>query len=84
MTFLGIRLQQPLDVVWVSLKTGDAVRGILIDRTRDLMVLRSAQLGTERPSDHAQIWTRLQGDVVVPMDNVDYWQRGLPADVLEG
>jgi hypothetical protein len=72
-----------LHVVWVTTKTGNSMKGILVDRTRELMVLRAASMGSEVGATKQEKWTRLTGDVVIPMDNVDFWQEGFNPSILE-
>lgn len=78
--FTGIA--NPVRVVWVTTKTGATLKGLMVERTRDVMVLRAAAVGTV-DNMQGEVWTKMQGDVVVPMDNVDYWQEGLQPESLE-
>jgi len=82
MSFLG-RIQNPVEAVWVSLKTGDAIKGVLVDRHREFLVLRAAKVGSTRSQDGAQIWTKAMGDLVIPMDNVDWWATNIPIESIE-
>jgi hypothetical protein len=70
-----------LRVVAVSTKTGQTIRGMLVDEKRDGLVLRAAALAN---LDQNQVvkWDPLDGDVVVPMDNVDFWQDALDPKFL--
>lgn len=78
--FTGIT--NPMRVVWVTTKTGNTIRGLLVEQRRDFLTLRSASLGT-LDAQRGEVWTKMQGDVVIAMDNVDYWQDALPATALE-
>lgn len=80
MHWLGPR---PVHVVWVTTKTGNSIKGVLVDRTRELMTLRAAAIGSEDNATKTQTWVRLSGDIVIPMDNVDYWQEGLDPSMLD-
>jgi hypothetical protein len=73
----------PAHVVWVTTKTGNSIKGVLVDRNRELMVLRAAALGSEDGATKQQMWTRLTGDLVIPMDNIDFWQEGLDPSALD-
>ena len=77
------RWVNPSEIVWVSLKSGDSIKGVLVERTREHLMLRAAKLGSIQPVTDAQVWTAMTGDVVVPLANIEYWQTGLPATVLE-
>jgi len=62
--------------VAVSLKTGSTVIGAMVSRSRDLLILRGAVLiGVDRNQQETR--DRVDGDVVIPAINVDYWQEGL-------
>lgn len=81
---LGLkRLAVP--VVWVTTKDDRSIRGVLVDRTRDVMVLRAAQISalTEGSGTKQETWTRMTGDVVIPWDNVSFWQEGIDPTILE-
>jgi hypothetical protein len=75
-------LTNRLDVVMVTTRTGTSIKGLLVDRARNGIVLRAASVGSV---DHNGVatWERMGGDVVVPIENIDYWQANLPAEVLE-
>lgn len=69
--------------VIVSLKSGEEILGVMRDDpTTDLMVLTAARIegvdGANQPD-----WHTLPGDIVIPMDNVSYWQESLPANLLD-
>lgn len=78
--FTGIA--NPMRAVWVTTKTGNTFRGLLVEQRRDFMTLRNASLGTV-DAQRGEVWTKMQGDVVIAMDNVDYWQDALPVSALE-
>ena len=80
---MRIRVVNPVEAVWVNLKTGDAIKGILVDRQRDFLMLRAARVGTTRTQDGAQIWTKAVGDIVIPMDNIDYYQTAIPLEMID-
>ena len=70
-----------LRVVAVSTKTGNTIRGALVDEMRNALVLRSASLAN--PDQNGNIrWDNLDGDVVIPMENVDFWQDWLEPTIL--
>lgn len=70
-----------LGAVIVSTKSGQSIKGMLIQRALDAIVLRAASLAAV--DKDAVTWHSLEGDVVIPMENVDFWQSALPADVLD-
>ncbi len=74
---------QPVDPVMVHLKSGDTIRGLLVDRQREWLTLRAASVGSVRPQDGAEMWTKAVGDVVIPVDNIDWYQAALPITVIE-
>lgn len=76
------RLANPMVVALVTTRTGTSIKGLLVDRSHVGIVLRAASVGS---IDHngVTVWERMGGDVVVPIENVDYWQANLPAEVLE-
>ena len=70
-----------LSTVVISLKTGTDIKGVLRETTEDAMVLSSASVaGTV---GNVTVWRPLPGEVVVPMDNIEYYQRALPAAILD-
>lgn len=75
----------PSPVVWVTTKDDRAIRGVLVERNGAGMVLRAAQLGTEEGAGtgRAERWQRLDGDVVIPADNVSFYSTGLDPAILE-
>jgi hypothetical protein len=71
--------QEPLRAVVVALKTGGALKGLLTARDGTALVLRSGTLGNiDRNGKIA--WQPLAGDVIIPMENVDYYQQGAGID----
>lgn len=77
----------PLRVVWVTTKDDRTIRGVMVERNREYVILRAAQVGNEfRQNEGAPRrveWTKMQGDVVIPVENVAYWQEGLDPSILE-
>lgn len=76
------RTEQPLQTVIVSTKTGRSIRGALLERTRDALILRAASVATQDAQGRVE-WHPLDGDSVVPMDNVDFYQDALDATLLD-
>lgn len=77
--FLGHPLvprARQLATVIVALKTGNSIKGVLAEQARDALVLRAASQATVGQNSVIS-WQPLAGDVVIPLDNVDYWQAGL-------
>jgi hypothetical protein len=70
-----------LHTVIVSLKSGLDLRGVLREEADNALVLTSAAVaGTV---NERLVWRPLVGEVVIPLSNVDYWQRSLPIEVLD-
>lgn len=72
-TFVG-----PLHTIIVHTKTEQTLRGMLSYKNKDFIVLRPASIATT-DQNGAVIWSNVDGDVVIPMDNVDFWQEGVEA-----
>lgn len=73
---------QPLKTAVVHLKTDQVIKGALSEITDRVLVLKHASLATAGPSGSVN-WTRMDGDVVVSLANVDFWQDGLDAALLD-
>lgn len=70
----------PLRSVVVTTRSGHTLKGVLVDERRSSLVLRAAALADVQPQGVS--FTPLDGDVVIPMDNVDFWQEVEP-DALD-
>lgn len=73
----------PVHVVWVTTKTGQSVKGVMVDRSRDIVVLRAARLASVDQRTGGTTWAPVQGDFVIPWDNVDFWQEGLDPSIID-
>lgn len=71
-----------VNVVVVTTQTGGTIKGVLVDRRRDGLILRAASTLGTGPNNEA-IWTKAIGEIVIPMANVDYFQQLLPLEVLD-
>lgn len=69
-----------LHTIIVHTKTDRTLRGLLVDKSRDKLVLRPASLAIEEQNGTTS-WTRIDGDVVIMLDNVDFWQEGVEAQL---
>ena len=69
-----------LHTIIVHTKTDRTLRGLLVEKTKDKLVLRPASLAIEEQNG-ATTWTKIDGDVVVMLDNVDFWQEGVEAQL---
>jgi hypothetical protein len=77
MGILSAQLRAPLlEAVLVSTKTGQSIKGVLREHASNGMVLSNASIASIDANGRVQ-WNALDGDVVVPMANIDYWQTGL-------
>lgn len=74
-------VQEPSETVVITTKNDTTLRGVLVARTPDGFVLRAASVMQTRGGEDR--WQSLVGDTVVPLEQVDYWQRSLPIEVLE-
>jgi hypothetical protein len=73
---------EPLAVVIVTLKTDTTIRGVLREVGENGFILAAAQIAGEVPNTNNVAWRSLPGEVVIPLNNVDYWQRSLPPELL--
>lgn len=73
----------PVHVVWVTTKTGQSIKGVMVARDRDIVVLRAAHLATVDQRTGGTTWPSIQGDVVIPWDNVDFYQEGLDPSIID-
>jgi hypothetical protein len=69
-----------LHTVIVHTKTDRTIRGLLVEKSRDKLVLRPASIAVEEANGTTS-WTKIDGDVVIPLDNVDFWQEGVEAQL---
>ncbi len=67
--------------VVVSLLTGRSMKGALVEKGKMGIVLRAVQV-EDTDAAHHQIWTRMDGDVFVPWQQVEFWQEGLDPGIL--
>lgn len=74
----------PLPVVAVKTRGDVMLTGRLRSRDAQVMVLADAQkLDPPATPGGPAVAIPMDGDVLVPWDNVDYWQEGLPAELLD-
>lgn len=73
-----------LRAIIVTTKTGLTIRGLLSEMDRGVIILKAAQRAGEEQG--RIVWQAIAGDVVIPADNVDYYQRDVePAlGIMEG
>lgn len=70
-----------LTAVIVSTKSGQSIKGLLLEQGSNQIVIRAASVAAVETNGIT--WHSLDGDVVVPMENVDFWQAGVAADVID-
>ena len=75
------RTSRPIRAVAITTVTGNSLIGVLVDQRRDALVLRSARIVGVDTNGNPKV-DALDGDVVVPMQNVDYWQDALDPAIL--
>lgn len=68
-----MRFSNPLDTIVVTTKTGQLIKGILVDQSREKIMVRMASVSSVDRNGNT-IWTRLNGDVVILSENVDWYQ----------
>lgn len=77
---------EPLPVVAVTTRLGTTITGRLRARDGLVLVVASAQKLDEpaagSPPNAPPVSVPMDGDVVIPWANVDYWQQGLDAALL--
>lgn len=69
-----------LVTVMVHLKDETTLKGALVEQTPQGLILRAAQMIENM--DNQMRWVRLDGEIVVPLDNISFWQTGLDAELL--
>ena len=76
------RSRGPLPVVVVHTKTEQTIKGVLreVDPEGTMVLTSAALLDTDQNAN--PVWRPMDGDVVVPGSNVDFYQRGLDAELL--
>ena len=80
--FAMLRSPGPLNAVLVTTRDGQSIKGVLVERSRDGLILRAASLAGVDPNG-VQVWTKMVGDVVVPMPNVAFYQEALGVELLD-
>ncbi len=63
-------------------KDEQTFKGVLVDQRRDGFVLRACQY-VQLDQNKMIRWASLDGDVVIPMENISFWQDGLDAALLD-
>jgi len=73
--------KQSLKTAIVHTKTDNTIRGLISEVTKDYIVLRPASIaGTDLATGNIT-WTKLDGDIVIPLSNVDFYQEGVEASI---
>lgn len=72
----------PLRTVMIHTKDENTFKGALVDQRRDGFILRAAAY-VQLDQNKAIRWVSLDGDVVIPVENVSFWQEGLDAELLD-
>jgi hypothetical protein len=67
--------------VVVSLLSGRSIKGVLIESGKNGLVLRAAQVSDEDAAKHTT-WSRMDGDVFIPREQVEFYQSALDAAIL--
>lgn len=68
------RRLQPVLAVSVTLKTDRTIRGAMVRKTETMMILKSAALASFDTQSRKTTWQDLGGEIVLAMDNVDFYQ----------
>ena len=82
MSASGSDLPTEAVTVVVTLKDGPDIMGVLRDLSATVMVLAGARIEGVDSNNRPQ-WQAAPGEVVIPMENVAYYQRGLPTAILD-
>jgi hypothetical protein len=67
--------------VVVSLLSGRSIKGAMVESGKHGIVLRAAQV-EDTDAAHNTTWTRMDGDVFVPIAQIEFYQTGLDASIL--
>jgi hypothetical protein len=76
------RLPGPVRTVMVHTKDENSFKGALVDQRRDGFVLRACQYAQVDQNNSVR-WTPIDGDVVIPKENISWWQEGLDVALLD-
>lgn len=71
-----MKFSNPLSTIVVTLKTGQLIKGILVDQSREKLMLRMASVSSV-DRNQMTIWTRINGDVVILSENIDWYQLAI-------
>jgi hypothetical protein len=80
-TLLGLA-PPPLRTVYVQTLQGNTIRGALLHRRADAFVLRGAWLADQDPNGNEK-WSSLDGDVVIPVRQIEFYQEGIDPTALQ-
>lgn len=69
-------------VVLVTTKSGQSLKGVLREARSDALVLGLGSVASVAEGATKVEWLALDGDVVIPIDNVDFYQLGLDAATM--
>lgn len=81
-TARAIQISRKLTTAVVHLKTDQVIKGAVARVGEDAIILKHASLATQGPSGSVT-WTGMDGEIVITLDNVDFWQDGLNAALLD-
>ena len=68
--------------VSVTLQSGGVIRGVLLRRYADAIVLDKAATAVQDASKQI-VYVPMDGEVVIPWANIEYWQQAIDAVWLE-
>lgn len=72
----------PVRAVIVHTRTDETIRGLMVDLNRNFLIIRPASIAGQDPLNPGNVvWTAVDGDVVIPRDNVSFWQEGIEAQL---
>lgn len=78
----ALRVPTKLSTAVVHLKTDQVIKGALVRVDSEAVVLRHASLAVNGPSGSVN-WSRMDGEIVITTGNIDFWQEGLDAGLLD-
>lgn len=73
--YLGI-----MHTIIVHTRTDNTIRGLLAAKNKEYLIIRPASIAST-DQNGAIVWSKVDGDVVIPMSNVDFWQEGVEAQL---
>lgn len=71
-----------LRFVAVTLQTGTVIRGALAAEGPNALILKAPAVAQFDQASGTVAWQPIDGEAVIPMENVDYYQTGIDAAAM--